>query len=589
MKSKLRRLTFAALLLSGTSMTFAEDGASAVGDLPGYGAISKTTSQTFASGRSATRVGDLGFFGADNPNAVSDLGSNYVSDESTNVVSDLGSNIVGDLAPEFAPPTQRGTVVIGLAPSMLTDLPERARSNFVEAVPLPIIAPPTAVVSEELLDTTAQVDKAKPSEKLLSKKSKATSSEATSKAPKSQSQTPDGLQNVTVQPFQPIGFKSEPKETAGCDCGETCDGGCDTSCEPSHGLRIGGLFDRCPDDSWLSTEFLLWHTQDRESPPLVTKSAPNTFPVLPDAQVVFGDKLKGEFSGGFRLDAGKYLTDNFGVGGRFWILANNNDSYYADAFPNETSMGRPFFNSQAGTEDALLISGLNGSIVGGGSFEGTVAADSSINMWAAEVYTRLRLNCNSKCKIDFLSGYSHLSLEDNLDISSVTFNTSTADAYEFHDSFDTQNRFDGGQLGFEMSLTEGRWTFRSMTKVHLGNMNQQVSIVGTHVSPSDTGSGGLLALGNQGTYERDKFAFIPEANLKLEYCVRKNMALSIGYSFLYFDNVALAGAQIDPIIDPTGPNPIGISGPPWPANPAFSFQDSGMWVQGLDLGLTYDF
>ena len=583
MKSKLRRLTFAALLISGTSMTFAEDGATGVGDLPGYDTKSKPSSQPAPSVKSANQVGDLSLFGSNSPNSVSDLGSNYVSDESSNmvsdlnsnVVSDLESNVVGDVVPTFAPSTERGTVVIGLAPSMLTDLPESARSNFVEAVPPPIIAAPTAVVSEALIDTTDE-PQAKPVKK-------------SSAEPEKKGQSPDGLQDITVQPFQPIAFKKEAEKTADCDCGESCDGGCETSCEPARGSRVGRIFDRCPDDSWLSTEFLLWHTQDRESPPLVTRSAPSTFPVLPNAQVLFGDKLEGEFSGGFRLDAGKYLTDNLGVGGRFWILANNNDSFYADARPANESLGRPFFNAEVGIEDALLISGINGSIVGGGTFEGSVAADSSINMWGAEAYTRLRLNCNNKCKVEFLSGYSHLNLDDSLEISSITFNTSSADSFEFHDYFDTKNQFNGGQLGFEMSLTEGRWTFRSLTKVHLGNMNQQVSIVGRHVSPSDTGSGGLLALGNQGNYERDKFAFIPEANMKLEYSVRKNMSLSIGYSFLYFDNVALAGAQVDRIINPVNPTPIGLSGPPWPARPAFSFNDSGMWVQGLDLGLSFNF
>ena len=575
MKSKLRRLTFAALLISGTSLTFAEDGASDVGDLPSYDTKSKPSSQPAPSVKSANQVGDLSIFSSNSSNSVSDLGSNYVSDESSNVVSDLDSKLVGDVVPTFAPPANRGTVVIGLAPSMLTDLPGSGRSNFVEPVPPPIIAAPTAVVSEALIDTTDE-PQAKPVKK-------------SSAEPEKKGQSPDGLQDVTVQPFQPIAFKKEAEKTADCDCGESCDGDCETSCAPARGSRVACIFDRCPDNSWLSTEFLLWHTEDRESPPLVTSSAPNNFPVLPDAQVLFGDKLEGEFSGGFRLDAGKYVTDTLGVGGRFWILANNNDSFYADALPANESMGRPFFNAEVGIEDALLISGINGSIVGSGTFEGSVAADSSINMWGAEAYTRLRLNCNSKCKVEFLSGYSHLNLDDSLEISSVTFNTSSADSFEFHDYFDTKNQFNGGQLGFEMSLTEGRWTFRSLTKVHLGNMNQQVSIVGRHVSPSDTGSGGLLALGNQGNYERDKFAFIPEANMKLEYSVRKNMSLSIGYSFLYFDNVALAGAQVDRIINPVNPTPIGLSGPPWPARPAFSFNDSGMWVQGLDLGLSFNF
>lgn len=599
MKSKLRRLTLAALLLSSTSMTFADDGATGVGDLPGY----DTATEPAEKAKSSGLVGDLeGFGGSDfkgnQDNHVSDSESNYVSDESTNVVSDLDAETVSKIRPAIKPVTERGTVVIGLAPNMLTDIPESVRSEFIEAVPPPIIAAPTAVSSNALIDPAEVNAKAKQEVKADGKVKAATTNPAKSD---------EGLQDIAVQPFQAIAFKPDEKEAkqdaaepasesdhkpateSNCDCGESCDGGCESASRRKHSSRIGRLFDRCPEDSWLSSEFLFWHTQDRESPPLVARSAPGTFPVLPNAQVLFGDDLEGEFSGGFRLDAGKYLTDNLGVGGRFWILANNNDSFGADAFPTEESLGRPFFNAEVGTEDSLLISGPAGSLIAPGPVEGTFFADSSINMWGAEAYTRLRLNCGNKCNVQFLSGYSHLNVDDSLEVHSVTFSQSTADLYEFHDYFDTRNQFNGGQLGFELSVTEGRWTFRSMTKVHLGNMNQQVSIAGNHVSPTDSGSGGLLALGNQGNFERDKFAFIPEANFKLECQIRRNVSLSLGYSFLYFDNLALAGAQVDPVINPLVPTPLGIAGPPWPNRPAFNFKDSGMWVQGLDFGLKYNF
>ncbi|HBV66246.1 MAG TPA: hypothetical protein DEF45_24855 [Rhodopirellula sp.] len=594
MKSKLRRLTFAALLLSNTSMTFAEDDASAVGDLLGYDAKPHVIPELPASAPSANHVGDLSFIGADSPNTVSDLGSNFVSDDSSNVVSDFGTNVVGDVVPNFAPSGARGTVVIGLAPSMLTDMPESTRSNFVEAVPLPIIAPPTTVASKAVInpaDLAGAVDSANATNGLAKEKKGA-------QKPKENITTPDGLQNVSVQPFQSIAFKPEsaPKSDAAirtdCDCDETCDGGC----EPIRKSRLGRLFDRCPEDSWLTTEFLLWHTQDRDSPALVATGAVPGFPILPDAQVAFGDKLQGEFSGGFRLDTGKRLTENLGVGVRFWILANNNDSFFATATQDPTrpgqviSMSRPFFNTETGTQDALAISTNGGLILSPGSgTEGKVWADSAVNMWAAEAYTRLRLKCNKTCKVDFLSGYSHLNLDDTLSISSDTF-VIPNNVFIAHDEFETRNQFNGGQLGFELSVSEGRLTFRSMTKVHLGNMNQQVSINGEHAlaglgDPIVYQDGGLLAQGNQGNYERNKFAFIPEANFKLEYCIRQNIHLNIGYSFLYFDNVALAGSQIDPNINP---NPI-VSGGPFTANPAFNFNDSGMWVQGLDLGLRWDF
>ena len=597
MKSKLRRLTFAAILLSNTSMTFAEDGASAVGDLPGYDAKSQVLPSLPASGPSANHVSDLSFFGANSPNRVADLGSNYVSDDRSNVVSDIGTNLVGDVVPNFGTSSERGTVVIGLAPSMLTDIPESARSNFVEAVPLPIIAPATTVASDVLIDPTEVAKKADSVHATPESAQDAKVAQALTEG----TTTPDGLENVAVQPFQAIAFKSEsaskpePKITTDCDCGATCDGGC----EPRRKTRLGRLFDRCPEGSWLSTEFLLWHTQDRDSPALVATGPVPGFPVLPNAQVAFGDKLQGEFSGGFRLDTGKYVTENFGVGLRFWILANNNDSFFATATQDPSrpgqliSMIRPFFNTTTGTEDALAIS-TNGSLIlspPAAGTEGRVWADSAVNMWAAEAYTRLRLKCNNNCKVDFLSGYSHLNLDDTLRISSDTVVIPNS-IFIAHDEFETRNQFNGGQLGFEISVTEGRLTLRSMTKVHLGNMNQQVSIEGTHFlgglgDPIVYQDGGFLAQGNQGNYERNKFAFIPEANFKLEYCIRKNISLSMGYSFLYFDNVALAGSQIDRNINPSVIP--GGGGGPFPANPSFTFNDSGMWVQGLDLGLRWDF
>ena len=603
MKTKLRRLIFSALLLSGTSMTFAENGAStAVGDLPSYGKnASSKASNTTPKPQASVRVGDLDVNPQGPSSSVSDFDSNFVSDSHTNKVTDFGTNVVGDVVPDFVTQSNSGTVVIGLAPSMVTDLPESARSSFIKAVPLPIVMkdaatpPPLPAIPAPLpaipKSTSGGIAKlASPPQNGL----KDTNSKVSVSKADNNKKSSDRLQTVDVQPFKPIAFQTK-KESVNthCDCVETCDGGCDPSSKPNRTSRLSGLFDRCPDQSWLSTEFLLWRTQDRDSPALVTKSPSGTFPILPNADVVFGDKLKGEFSGGFRLDAGKFVTENVGVGGRFWILANNNDSFYADAKPSDYSMGRPFFNSSVGTEDVLIISGPGGGILGAGPFEGEVSANSSVNVWAAEAYARLRLNCNNNCKVEFISGYSHFSLDDELSISSITFDAATAASYQFNDLFDTKNKFNGGQLGLEMSLTEGRWTFRSLTKVHLGNMNQRVAIAGDHTvfngAAPTSGSGGLLALGNQGNYERNEFSFIPEANLKLEYCVRKNVALSIGYSFLYFDNVALAGAQVDRIIDPIGPPAIGTSGPPWPAHPTFSFNDSSMWLQGLDLGLRIDF
>jgi len=50
--------------------------------------------------------------------------------------------------------------------------------------------------------------------------------------------------------------------------------------------------------------------------------------------------------------------------------------------------------------------------------------------------------------------------------------------------------------------------------------------------------------------------------------------------------VALAGSQVDRNIDPF---PVLVPGNAFSDNPSFTFKDSGMWVQGLDFGVRWDF
>ncbi|MCG8648456.1 MAG: BBP7 family outer membrane beta-barrel protein, partial [Pirellulales bacterium] len=80
------------------------------------------------------------------------------------------------------------------------------------------------------------------------------------------------------------------------------------------------------------------------------------------------------------------------------------------------------------------------------------------------------------------------------------------------------------------------------------------------------------------------FAFIPEANLKVGYRVRENLSLSVGYSFIYFDNVALNGDIVDRVVDGTS-----LTTGVFSTRPAFDFEDSSLWVQGIDLGMVLNF
>lgn len=375
----------------------------------------------------------------------------------------------------------------------------------------------------------------------------------------------------------------EPAYEMGCDSGCTdCDGGCDSGCG-SKSSKLLGIFDQCDSDTWAQTEALLWFTQDRDMPPLIATSGVGTVPVLgaPGVTTVFGDDINGELSAGYRGDYGRWVSDNLGLGGRFWILAENNDSYSAASDGSNFSIGRPFFNSDIGAEDSLLVA-LDGV------FSGAIAAESSLDLLGAEAYSRIRFSCNKACQLDFIGGYSHFQIDDSLRISSTTVTNATARTRTYNDFFDTENRFHGGQLGFEMVMNRGRWMARSLTKVHLGNMEQTVRIAGsatdqTPPAAAASTSGGLFTLENQGTATNDVFAFAPEANFKLAYRFRRNVLLSVGYSFIYWDNVALTGDVVNRIVDGAALNST-------VANPAApSDEDSSLWVQGVDLGVIIDF
>ena len=101
----------------------------------------------------------------------------------------------------------------------------------------------------------------------------------------------------------------------------------------------------------------------------------------------------------------------------------------------------------------------------------------------------------------------------------------------------------------------------------------------------------MLALPtNMGTYSRDDFAIIPEAELKVICRITERLEASLGYSFLYWTDVALAGQQIDTSMGQPTVNGNQLLGGPLlgPPNPAFGgIRDTDFWLQALSIGLTF--
>ena len=402
---------------------------------------------------------------------------------------------------------------------------------------------------------------------------------------------------VAVDDLQPVNFLGggSHHSLGICDsCNSpSCDGSGCGGCSSRSGGVLGNLLNLSHKDGWIRAEAMLMFMSERNAPPLVTTAPAGQFPVLPNATVAFGNQLDGGLSGGFRGDIGRYLTDSFGIGGRVLWVGKNGGNYSASGDqndPNALSLGRPYYftptiNPGTAQEDSVIISQQN-------LYTGSVQAEYKTNFVMADAYARMTVCKNRASRLEFITGYTYAGLDDMISIRSTRTDTNsgtnpTLAGFNFNSTFDTENRFNGGQLGFNSIISRGRWTARALTKVHLGNMHQTVTklgqtqdLLGGNVVSTQNSS--ILVDEQQGTQSRDVFTFIPEMDFTVGYRFRNHVSFTAGYTFLYFDNVAMAGNQIDRYRDTSN---LGANVTPAP----FTIVDGSHWVQGISLGASLDY
>jgi hypothetical protein len=374
--------------------------------------------------------------------------------------------------------------------------------------------------------------------------------------------------------------------------GYASDGPCGTSCNSVPAGRGSFRNAVCDDgnDIWMKAELLLWFPQARNTPPLGVAAVDpvDLFADAPGA-TVFNDPFGNGLTPGFRGDVGRYFADGlFGLGGRVWVLGDDSETFQYTSPGNTPFFGVPFFQLDPGSP---LGVGEDTVIVTGGGAQGSVVARSALSVVAAELYGRALVGEGKNHRFEMIGGYSHFNITDEFDLR-VVQQTIALDTI-FNDAFRTRNEFHGGQIGNELSLRRGRWTASSLTKVHLGTMAQRVSATGNSVTqipgvpPTVTQdvNEGLFARGDAlETRSQNLFTFAPEMNLKVGYQFRDHVNFHVGYSFIYWSNVALAGEQMDRnlFVDSTN---LGATGP-GRYNP---IRSDGFWVQGIDLGMTLEF
>lgn len=358
---------------------------------------------------------------------------------------------------------------------------------------------------------------------------------------------------------------------------------------------------------FLRGEYLGWFMDPMQTPSLVTTSPVGTpqnqaaFIGGSNTRTLFGGEINDEFRNGFRVQGGWYVDPSryWAIGGDYYQLFGEGDSFSANT-GDSLILGRPFFDIIAGRETAQLVS-YPGLVAGGinvdtdtqlRSFGIHIQAD-ALNAPGAQC--QIASSCAREPRLDWLLGFRYVSLDDEILITeNLRSLTNVAQGtINLRDSFETENDFQGVEIGAIREVPMGRFWFESVTKVALGTNAQKVRIDGSteliEAGVPETFTGGLLAQrSNIGLYERDEFAVVPELGATLGFHVTPRFSLTVGYTFVYFSNVVRAGDQIDTDLNP-GLIPIEDDPLSGPLRPQFVFRQNDFYAQGITAGGDFRF
>jgi hypothetical protein len=331
----------------------------------------------------------------------------------------------------------------------------------------------------------------------------------------------------------------------------------------------------------------LWLKQGT-SPPLAATGplgAPGTTVLLDGPSFGNGERF------GARGTLGMWLNPDQHAGIELTYLQLLQGSPSCGTGPQAGALAVPFFNVATAAEDAFVLASP-------GTQTGATEVNEVSRLWSAEGNFRYGLCHGCSYQLDLLAGVRAVGFDESLTQTSTTTTLAgpaAGTSLATGDDFGTHNLFLGGQLGMEAEAHAGRWSLDGWAKAALGNNWETANISGGTLVTSAGGAatllpGGLFALPtNIGHYTHDQLAFVPEAGIHVGYQLAHHLRAFAGYDFLYLNNGVRPGDQMDRGVNPTQVvTPAGvIPGLTGPARPAFTFNQSDVWAQGVTLGLEF--
>jgi hypothetical protein len=373
------------------------------------------------------------------------------------------------------------------------------------------------------------------------------------------------------------------------------------------------------DRLWVRADYLYWWMESYSVPPLAT-----TVPVgggqgtvtNPNATIALGnERWDTDGRSGIRVQVGYVVCPErmLSVQADFFTLEQGG-STASLAATEETLLFRPFFDTSPGGNapaaqraDTVDFSTTSQVVSAGVALRRPVCC----RTWCCEPgkgkgcdsYALQKGIACAPCvrrgyQVDVFGGYRYFGIDESLTIGeTASFPPGEPSTFfELTDQFETKNQFHGGEVGIVAQCYRGPWMLEGLLKVALGNNHEEVIIAGQRVTTSppdapEVNDRSLLANPNNiGRYKEDHFAAIPEFQLRLRRQVTHRLSLSFGYTFLYISDLVRPGDQIDPMsdvrwLDDNLPLPLN----PPATHPEAKYERSDAWLQGMDVGLTWNY
>jgi len=363
---------------------------------------------------------------------------------------------------------------------------------------------------------------------------------------------------------------------------------------------------------WIAPELLLWSTSGNYLPSLVTASPAGTPAAQagvigqPGTSILFGnDWVPGTFRPGGRITVGYWLdpSQHDGFDAQYFQLA---DATTTGTFTNQggtVQLARPYVDATTGSQAAVLFPLPNTPPADPALLARSITATQDTSLQGFDLIFRRSMCCDLLHRRWLVGGYRFLQLNDNVWLNDTSLvSTGSPGGYPqtsilSTDGFAAKTQFQGGEFGWIEKWWWQRVGFQVLGKLALGASIYDNDIAGSTVtsvtaSPgatptTTTTAGGVLAQPtNIGGYGGASFAAVGELGCSLDYAIWSQCRVSIGYTFLWWSDVARAAAQIDGRVNPSQFPPGPLVGP---AAPAYQLRTSDFWAQGLNLGLEYQF